>query len=125
MGNIAPPKVILELDKKRTWQFDMNAMLALHDALGDDALQQLQSISPPKEDGGPASMKFDAKTFKVMRALLWCGLVSDDPQLTLQHVGSFASVRTAVDVLIPALEALNEALAGPSTAQDVVVLRPQ
>lgn len=68
------PTATLMLDRERHWRWDGNAMCALADVdidledLGDERVPPLKKL--------PA-----------LRAILWAGLVGEDPTLTLQDVG--------------------------------------
>ena len=112
----APPSVTLDLDKPRKWQFDMNAVIALHKALGPKAFQRLSALKPTDEEEKAKSVGFDAERFEVYRALLWCGLVSEDPKLTVEAVGALATPFAAVALIVPALDAMNRALTDPTLA---------
>ena len=59
----------IELDKKRTLTFTLNAMVKFEEARGKPIF---------KQDGSAADI----------RALLWSGLLKDDPKLTLEQAGS-------------------------------------
>lgn len=63
--------VSIELDKTRVLRIDFNALVLAEEKLGKLDLSQILT-------GG----------FKTLRALLWAGLVADDPSLTEEKVGS-------------------------------------
>jgi len=65
-------KIEIELDKKRHFVFDLNAMAAYEDATGFSAFAIGDNLSA-----------------KAVRALLWACLIHDDESLTLQEVGGF------------------------------------
>lgn len=112
----APPSVTLELDKERKWQFDMNAMIALGKALGPKAFERLAALKPSDEEEKAKTIGLDAERFEVYRALIWCGLVSEDPKLTIEAVGALATPRTAFELIVPALDAMNRAFEDPTPA---------
>lgn len=119
------PSVTLELDKPRKWQFDMNATIAFHQALGPKAFERLSALKPSEQEDAQRMLGFDAGRFEVFRALIWCGLVSDDPAITLSQVGAMTTPFTAIDLIAPALDALNRALSDPTSAAPVQQAAPQ
>lgn len=119
------PSVTLELDKPRKWQFDMNATIALHQALGPKAFERLSALKPSAEEDAAKAYAFDAERFEVYRALLWCGLVSGEPTLTLTQVGAMTTPFAAVELIVPALDALNKALEDPTAAAPAQTAAPQ
>jgi hypothetical protein len=125
MPQAIPPSTTLELDKPRKWQFDMNAVIALHQALGPKAFERLSALKPSEEEDQEQALAFDADRFEVYRALLWCGLISEDPTLTLQQVGAMATPFTAVRLIVPALESMNKALSDPTLAAVAQAATPQ
>lgn len=112
MGYIAPPNVVLQLDKPRKWQFDANAFIALQEALGEKAFDRILALTPAKD----AELKVTAETIAVFRGLLYCGLVSDDPSATLLSIGRLVTPRTVMDLLPSILEAMNKGLEDPTAA---------
>lgn len=116
MPPTVPPSVTLELDKPRKWQFDMNAVIAFHQALGPKAFERLSALKPSEKEDSQRAIGFDADRFEVFRALIWCGLVSDDSAVTLSQVGAMTTPFTAVQLIVPALEAMNKAMSDPTQA---------
>jgi hypothetical protein len=100
------PQVEIELDRKRIWRFDMNALEALMTELGDDALDQLHLISD-------ASSKFTKHTVKIARALLWAGFVGDDPTLTALEVGKSLSLTYYNEIMVQIYPILAASLQQP------------
>jgi hypothetical protein len=72
MANKQRAMVEIELDKKRTLYFNMNAMAELEDILGVP-LSELQNVK---------------MGIKAVRAFLYAGLIHEDPELTLHAVGN-------------------------------------
>lgn len=68
--------VEVELDKKRTIRFTMNAMAEIEDKLGVSL-----------EDMGDIKM-----SIKNVRTILWAGLIHEDPELTEQEVGDMVDM---------------------------------
>ena len=116
MPQTVPPSTTLDLDKPRKWQFDMNAVIAFHQALGPKAFERLSVLKPSAEEESAKTFGFDAERFEVYRALIWCGLVSGDPALTLTQVGAMATPLAAVQLVVPALDSMNKALSDPTPA---------
>lgn len=89
--------VSIELDRERKLSYSLNAMCAL-DELGIQ-------VATTKDLARP----------KVLRAVLWAGLLDDDPSLTLEQAGKLISVGD-----LPRLaRAIEQAFAGaqPDAAQ--------
>lgn len=76
MANKHRGMVEVELDKKRTIRFTMNAMAELEDKLGLSL-----------EDMGNVQM-----TIKNVRTILWAGLIHEDPDLTEEEVGNMVDM---------------------------------
>ncbi len=113
MGYVAPSSITISLDRERKWQFDMNAMIALHQALGADAFERIERLKP--EEGQPAP-KLTPESLEVFRALFWCGLVTGDPKLTLEEAGALATPRSLIEALPGILKAMNEGMSDPTVA---------
>lgn len=76
MANKQRGFVDIELDKKRRLKFNMNALSELEDVLGKPVTQLSdQSIG-----------------MKELRALLWAGLLHEDPELTLHMAGELVEM---------------------------------
>lgn len=101
--------VPLVLDKPRALWFDLNALAELETALAQDIPDfSLASIS-----------ELQLGNARILRALLWAGLLHEDPTLTIlevghmvtpQHVGSCATaVSKALTVAFGVAEASEEA----------------
>lgn len=81
--------VYIELDKKRRLSYGLNALVALQDA-------------------GVDVEKMNLKDLRTLRAVLWAGLVDDDPSLTQEEVGSLVSDFATLEAIAPkVVEALD------------------
>lgn len=88
MGLRRPP-VMIELDgKQRTLKFDLNALCLFEEAAGIGITEALQK-----------------RSMSAIRALLWAGLIHEDPLLTVDDVGKmeFGGLREMVQSLVSAL----------------------
>lgn len=83
MPNKANAKVPIILDKPRHLLYDLNALAAFEEATGKSFL------------GG---MSLEALTTKDLRALIWAGLLHEEPELTLQYVGSIVHAGNLADI---------------------------
>jgi hypothetical protein len=133
------PSVDLDLDRKRRWQLDPNAIVALHDVLGDDAMQQIAKLGIPPEDqavfdeakksnpdlkmsefyanppeGFKPAQQATGPQYRIFRALLWAGLVSDDPNLTLVSSGSLWRPGDIDELMRKIIPAFNDSLSRES-----------
>ncbi len=87
--NKAKPEVKITLDKERTIRFDLNAMCSYEEVTGKNIFANaLNSLSAQE-----------------VRAMLWACLISEDPDLTLEYVGSLVDLENMAQVA----EKLNEA----------------
>ena len=89
MNTAIAPKVEITLDRPRRLLFDFNAKVAFEEATG--------------------ASTFDPKTFnlssKVIRALLWAGLLHENPMLTLQEAGAMITRQNEREVSKKVFEA--------------------
>lgn len=74
---VAQPELELDLDKKRKLTFDFNALCTIEKVVGKNALFDMSLWMKP--------------TAGELRAILWAGLLSDDPNLTLEDTGKLLS----------------------------------
>jgi len=93
MGNKAKPLIPIELDKKRNFLYDLNAMISFEEITGKNTLQGIN----------PADLS--AKDF---RALVWACLIHEDKELTLEQVGAMFHSRN-MDEMANRLSAALEA----------------
>jgi hypothetical protein len=76
-------RVLIQLDKPRTLILDFNALCRVEEVTGVSMLI-----------GEPAF-----SSMRMMRALVWAGLLHEDPSLTVEHVGKLLGEADASDVL--------------------------
>ncbi len=90
------PGVEIVLDRPRRLVYDFNALAAIEETLGINALD-------------PALWEDAAlMTATRLRAVLWAGLLADDPDLTIEAVGAMLTpdrIETATEALTAALAA--------------------
>ncbi|MHB1652339.1 MAG: hypothetical protein ACYCVD_07655 [Desulfitobacteriaceae bacterium] len=98
-NDVIPKRVPINLDKKRHLVYDLNALSALEETYGavDQAFSEVQKGSA-----------------KAIRALLWAGLVSEDPELTLVKAGMLVGLAGLASVSNKILEAVEAALPAPN-----------
>jgi hypothetical protein len=104
---MSKPFIMVDLDRPRRLRFDANALVAVEEVLG----RPLQEIIPPDE--GRASRQVG---FREMRALLWAGLLHEDPQLTLQQAGELLDLKQMNDIMAKVNEAITAAF--PEAVKD-------
>ena len=97
-------EVPIMLDKPRKLRFDLNAFANLEDIYGsiNDAMKKMEEVS-----------------IKAIRALLWCGLVHEEPTLTQATVGSLLGISNLADITNTLTSALASSL---PTDEDVDTL---
>jgi len=79
---VAQPELELDLDKKRKLTFDFNALCTIERVVGKNALFDMSLWQRPSA--------------AELRAILWAGLLTDDPTLTLEDTGKLLSKFPAV-----------------------------
>lgn len=90
LRSIRPRKIGVEFeDGVRHILFDMNALAELEEMYGSYA---------------EAAEALSAGSFRATRALLYCGLLHEDPEMTLQKAGGLVAM-SQMDVLSDALAA--------------------
>lgn len=75
------------LDKERQMSYPFNALVSFEDATGEDLLTVFDKMATGTRP-----------TMKELRALVWCGLLQEDPSLTQEQVGEFLSFRTFAEL---------------------------
>lgn len=85
MENPITPAVEILLDRPRHLHFDFNALVALEKATGRNVLAD----GLVSDAGSGAGLKVSAAD---LRAMLWAGLLRDDPALTLEQAGRLIDV---------------------------------
>lgn len=92
--------VPIELDRTRHLKFDLNALCSFEETTGKPI----------------PSIDFNALSVTHVRALLWAGLIHEDPELSLTQVGAMISL-DGLDVISRTIvEALSTSM--PEQAQD-------
>jgi len=96
-------RIVVELDKPRTIKFDLNAFVELEEMYGsfEQAMKELEKGS-----------------IKAVRALLWAGLLHEEPTLTLQKVGTMVDLPTLNKITEALTAAIEDAL--PESSSDEV-----
>lgn len=83
--------VKINLDKPRTLLLDMNAMIAFDNVTGLNYLEFSRNLKNASA--------------KELRALLWCMLIHEDRELTIDEVGAMVTKDNLQDVFIALLTA--------------------
>jgi hypothetical protein len=102
----------IDLDRKRTVAFDMNAFIALEDRFGsvEDAMSILREMFKKKKGA-----------LKIIRTFLWAGLQSsildDEVELTEKQVGALITTSNMSDIT----HKLSNAISGSLPEEDVPV----
>jgi hypothetical protein len=79
MSNKNRGEITVRLDRVRTLRFDFNALAEFEDAMGVSMIYAFQSFGD-QGNGPDVSMK-------AVRAMLWAGLLHEEPKLTLRRAG--------------------------------------
>lgn len=95
MANKQRGLVEIELDKKRTLRYTLNALAELEDVLGVP-LSELEGVQ---------------MGMKQVRAFLWAGLIHEDKELTLEQVGDMVDFENMKEVNDKITEAFKAATA--------------
>ncbi|GMA55498.1 hypothetical protein GCM10025857_68550 [Alicyclobacillus contaminans] len=91
----------MTLDKERTLKYDLNAFAEIEDRFG--TLQK-------------AFEELEKRKLKAVRAILWAGLLHEDPKLTEQQVGAMLSFADLASILPDVMKAIMAAL--PDVTED-------
>ncbi len=75
--------VKLKLDKERSFELDLNAIIKYEELTGKSLLKKQEA---PEMGAGD------------LRALLYVGLLREDPNLTIEQVGSFITIENMAEV---------------------------
>ena len=80
MSNSNRGEVNIRLDKTRKLRFDFNALAEFEDLMGCSMIAAFQDFRDSRS-GAPGV------SFKMVRAMLWAGLLHEDPKLTPREAG--------------------------------------
>lgn len=106
---VDPVKITIG-DKDRFLIFDMNTMFNFENQTGKNILQQNIWAKPNIRDPKKPIPIISATDF---RALLWACLLRDDPDLTIEQVGSWVDNSNMVVVTDLLLEIYNKGIKTP------------
>lgn len=95
VSDVRVKPVPIMLDKERTLKYDLNAFAEIEERFGtvQKAFDELQQ-----------------QKLKAVRAVLWAGLIHEDPKLTERQVGSLLSLGDLATILPAVTEAITAAL---------------
>ena len=100
--SIPEVRVPLQLDRPRILILDFNALCRVEEVTGVSLLV-----------GQPAF-----SSMRMMRALVWAGLLHQDPTLTLEFVGNLIQEADAEEVLGAIMNAYDVAMPEPDTSEE-------
>jgi hypothetical protein len=103
MANPYRGEVKITLDRERTLRIDFNALVAAQEQLGGE----LDIANLGK--GG----------FRTIRAVLWAGLVSEDPTLTIEQVGAMAGPADLHRIALAISQSMNGGAASEGESKNV------
>jgi len=107
----------IALDRERALRYDFNAHAAFEEATG---VCLLEAVSPLFEgvDGETPKPLAAMKRFRLrlFRALLWSGLIHEDPTLTERQVGAWVGLQDLGRLLPIVLDAVTGTLPEPDAA---------
>ena len=101
MSDATRPTVSIMLDKERHLLLDFNALAEMERVTGKSVLQEAT---------------WDDISATDIRALIWAGLLHEEPDLTLEQVGAMLHPGMVNDVVGPLREALDVILSGEQEA---------
>jgi hypothetical protein len=91
--NSLRPHVIVNLDKPRQMAFTLNAIADV-----EEVLDPLPVISSESADNLFRRMKEGKAGVRITRALLWAGLRTSDPDLTLTQAGALMTLNNMAEI---------------------------
>lgn len=98
MANKQRGYALIELDRLRTIKFDMNALAEMEDALGRPVSQMTEMNVGMRE----------------MRAMVWAGLLHENPKLTLADAGKLIELDRLEEITQQITAAFTNAFSGGS-----------
>jgi len=106
MINVKHQKYIVNFDKERVMSFDFNALAEVEALTGGRNIfqiilkfKELQGLTPDKV--------IENISFSDLRILLYAGLKSENPELTIEEAGKLAGIGSMQEVLSSILNAFN------------------
>ena len=95
LRNVRPKTVAIVLDKERHLLYDLNAFAELEEVVGtvEEALKALESGK-----------------LKALRAIIWCGLIHEDANLSITDVGALIGLGDMETVALALNEAISSAM---------------
>ncbi|WP_026975984.1 GTA-gp10 family protein [Alicyclobacillus contaminans] len=101
VSDVRVKPIPITLEKERTLKYDLNAFAELEERFGtvQQAFDELQK-----------------QKLKAVRAIVWAGLIHEDPKLTERQVGSMLSFADLTGILPAVTEAITAAL--PKASED-------
>jgi len=124
--------VAIQLDRERHLLYDVNALIALGEELGLNLMTKegWEELAGKMETPAPAHMTDTPKpvfvpavpSFKKVRAIVWAGLLHEDPTLTVLQAGALLNPTDLAPVIKAYIEAwdaqdVTEAKAADPNAQ--------
>lgn len=100
--------ITVELDKPRTLILDFNAFAAFREATGKELPDLVSGLYKfDEQTGALIADKAAWMTSGQILAMVWAGLLHEDPSLTMQQVGRYMSGRNHTELFAAALESMN------------------
>ncbi|HEV1992114.1 MAG TPA: hypothetical protein VGR34_04545 [Candidatus Dormibacteraeota bacterium] len=107
--------VAIQLDKERHLLYDVNSLIDLGDELGINLMEKSgwEELTGKMETPPPAHMTDVPEeifvpavpSFKKVRAIVWAGLLHEDPTLTVRQVGAMLNPADLAPVVKAYIEA--------------------
>ncbi len=91
--------VDIELDKPRKLRYDLNALCELEDRFDKPIMEILSGIG-------------EKMSIKLVRTLVWAGLIHEDEELTEKQVGTMVDMSNIMEVQEKLTEALSTSFSG-------------
>jgi len=99
---MSKPFVVIELDKPRKLRYGINQLIMLEEML-NIPITELAKIQPG---------------LKEIRTLLWCGLIWEDPNLTLEKVGELMDEADLAEISMKINEAITQSFGTTGTSKN-------
>lgn len=127
--------VAIQLDRERHLLYDVNALIALGEELGLNLMTsegwaeltgKMETPAPAHMTDAPEPVFIPAvPSFKKVRAIVWAGLLHEDPALTVRQVGAMlnpADLAPVVKAYIEAFQAQDVTESSDPNAQPPATL---
>jgi len=106
---VKAPEIVLSDGEVRHLKYTLNGLAELEEIYGsvEAAFEMLEDDKPSEGNEVPKPKK---KKMKVVRDVLWAGLLWESPNLTKEEVGNLIDLQTMQDIMVSMGEAFGNSM---------------